>query len=76
VVARRATELPARIQICDALSRNVPKLSPGVEILLANCLAHIRRRRYLIKVLGISSQLPNAGSRFLILQYHTNGEYS
>jgi hypothetical protein len=26
--------------MCDALSRNVPKLPAGVEILLANCLAH------------------------------------
>jgi transposase len=30
--------------MCDALSRNTPKLSPGVEILLANCLAHGRRQ--------------------------------
>jgi transposase len=30
--------------MCDALSRNVPKLPPGVEILLANCLAHGRRQ--------------------------------
>ena len=28
------------IQMCDALSRNAPKLSPGAELLLANCLAH------------------------------------
>jgi transposase len=40
VLAQRATELPAPIQMCDALSRNVPKLSAGVEVLLANCLAH------------------------------------
>jgi hypothetical protein len=26
--------------MCDALSRNTPKLSDGAEILLANCLAH------------------------------------
>lgn len=30
--------------MCDAPSRNVPKLSPGMEILLANCLAHGRRQ--------------------------------
>ena len=30
--------------MCDALSRNVPKLSAGVEVLLANCLAHGRRQ--------------------------------
>jgi transposase len=40
VLKRRAVELPAPIQMCDALSRNVPRLSDGVEILLANCLAH------------------------------------
>ena len=28
----------------DALSRNVPKLSAGVEMLLALCLAHGRRQ--------------------------------
>jgi hypothetical protein len=28
----------------DALSRNVPRLPAGVEILLANCLAHGRRQ--------------------------------
>ena len=30
--------------MCDALSRNVPKLPAGVETLLANCLAHGRRQ--------------------------------
>src|SRR5713101_2641745 len=43
VLKRRARELPAPIQMCDALSRNSPKLE-GVEILLANCLAHGRRQ--------------------------------
>jgi len=44
VVKQRAPDLNAPIQMCDALSRNTPKLSPGVEILLANCLAHGRRQ--------------------------------
>ncbi len=44
VVKQRAPDLSAPIQMCDALSRNTPKLSPGVEILLANCLAHGRRQ--------------------------------
>jgi transposase len=44
VMKQRAPELSAPIQMCDALSRNTPKLSPGVEILLANCLAHGRRQ--------------------------------
>ncbi len=61
VLKRRAAELPAPILMCDALSRNVPA---GVEILLANCLAHGRRQfvevaanfpqpcRYVLEMLG------------------------
>lgn len=64
VLAQRAAELPPAIQMSDALSRNVPKLSAGVEILLANCLAHGRRQfievaanfpnecRYVLEMLG------------------------
>jgi hypothetical protein len=64
VLAQRAAELPSPIQMCDALSHNVPKLSAGVEILLANCLAHGRRQfvevagnfpdecRYVLEMLG------------------------
>jgi transposase len=64
VLAQRAAELPCAIQMCDALSRNVPKLGPGVEILLANCIAHGRRQfvevadnfpdecRYVLEMLG------------------------
>jgi hypothetical protein len=49
--------------MCDALSRNTPKLA-GVEVLLANCLAHGRRQfvevaanfpdecRYVLETLG------------------------
>jgi transposase len=63
VLKRRAAELDAPIQMCDALSRNTPKL-PGVEVLLANCLAHGRRQvvdvaanfpeecRYVLETLG------------------------
>ncbi len=43
VLAQRAAELPPPIQMCDALSRNVPKLPQGLKVLLANCLAHCRR---------------------------------
>ena len=43
VLRRRAAALDAPIQMCDALSRNTPKLA-GVEVLLANCLAHGRRQ--------------------------------
>ena len=64
VLRQRVVELPAPIQMCDALSRNVPKLAGGVEILLANCLAHGRRQfvevaanfpdecRYVLEMLG------------------------
>jgi transposase len=64
VLKQRSAELPSPIQMCDALSRNVPKLSAGLEILLANCLAHGRRQfvqvaenfpnecRYVLELLG------------------------
>jgi len=64
VLKQRSAELPSPIQMCDALSRNVPKLPVGVEILLANCLAHGRRQfvdiaenftngcRYVLELLG------------------------
>ena len=43
VLKQRARELPAPIQMCDALSRNTPKLE-GVKTLPANCIAHGRRQ--------------------------------
>jgi transposase len=47
VLKQRSPDLPPPIQMCDALSRNVPKLpAPGPEgapPLLANCNAHGRR---------------------------------
>jgi transposase len=64
VLEHRAAGLGAAIQMCDALSRNIPKLPAGVEILLANCLAHGRRQfidiapnfpdacRYVLEMLG------------------------
>jgi hypothetical protein len=42
VLKQRARELPAPIQMCDALSRNSPKA--GIKTLLASCLAHGRRQ--------------------------------
>jgi transposase len=41
VLAHRAAELAAPIQMCDALTRNLPK---SLEVVLANCLAHGRRQ--------------------------------
>jgi hypothetical protein len=64
VLQQRSAQLKSPIQMCDALSRNVPKLNAGVEILLGNCLAHGRRQfvevaanfpdecRYVLEMLG------------------------
>jgi len=41
LMAKRKSELPAPIQMCDGLSRNVPK---DFKTILANCIAHGRRR--------------------------------
>ena len=62
VLKQRASKSPP-IQMCDALSRNTPK-AIGIEILLANCMAHGRRQfteiapnfpgecRYVLEALG------------------------
>jgi transposase len=64
VLARRAAGLTAPIQMCDALSRNLPKLPRKLEIIVGYCLAHSRRRfvnvvssfpeecRYVLEALG------------------------
>jgi transposase len=41
VLAKRAQELGPPIQMCDALSRNLPK---EFQIVVANCIAHGRRK--------------------------------
>jgi transposase len=41
VLSRRAAEMKAPIQMCDALSKNVPA---AFKVILAHCLAHSRRR--------------------------------
>jgi transposase len=41
VLARRDTNLPAPIQMCDGLSRNIPN---QFDTILSQCLAHARRR--------------------------------
>ena len=64
VLLHRVKDLAAPIQMSDALSRNTSALPEGVEILLANCLAHGRRQfvevaanfpescRYVLETLG------------------------
>ena len=64
VLKQRAADLPRPIQMCDALSRNAPKLAPEREPLMGNCLAHLRRNftevaqnfppecRYVLETLG------------------------
>ena len=44
VLAHRVGELPPPIHMCDALSRNIPKLPKTLEMILANCLTHGRRQ--------------------------------
>jgi hypothetical protein len=41
ILQKRSAALPPPVQMCDALSRNLPK---DFEVILANCLAHARRR--------------------------------
>ena len=43
VLKQRAPGLAPPVQMCDALSRNAPKLT-GIEILPGNCMAHGRRQ--------------------------------
>jgi transposase len=62
VLQHRAAELPPPIQMCDALSRNLPG---DLQTILAHCLAHARRQfvdvydrfpepcRYLLEALGV-----------------------
>ena len=44
VLRRRAAELAPPIQMCDALSRNLPKLPEKLKVMVGHCLAHARRR--------------------------------
>ena len=41
---QRVAELAPPIQMCDALSRNLPKLPEKLEVIVGHCLAHARRR--------------------------------
>jgi len=50
MLAERAADLGPPIQMCDALSRNLPK---PLEVVLAHCLAHARR-----KVVDVTPSFP------------------
>jgi hypothetical protein len=64
VLRQRALDLPPAIQMCDALSRNLPKLPGPLATIVGHCLAHARRRfvavtpafpdecRYVLETLG------------------------
>ena len=64
VLQHRVKNLATPLQMCDALSRNTPKLTDGAQTLLAHCLAHGRRQfvevatnfpepcRYVLETLG------------------------
>jgi transposase len=43
VLARRTAELGPAIQMCDALSRNLPKLPAKLAVIVGFCLTHARR---------------------------------
>ena len=44
LLLKRAQGLPAMVGMADALACNRPKVPPGVEFLMANCLTHGRRQ--------------------------------
>jgi transposase len=44
VLAERAAAMKPPIQMCDALSRNLPKMPETLEVIVSHCLAHARRR--------------------------------
>ena len=44
VLGERAATVKPPIQMCDALSRNIPKMPDSLEIIVSHCLAHARRR--------------------------------
>jgi transposase len=64
VLTERAATMGPPIQMCDALSRNLPKMPETLEVILSHCLAHARRKfvevtpnfpdacRYVLETLG------------------------
>jgi transposase len=64
ILTKRADALEPPIQMCDALARNLPKMPETLEVIVAHCIAHARRRfvevtpnfpdacRHVLEVLG------------------------
>jgi non-ribosomal peptide synthetase component F len=68
-LARRAAELPSPIQMCDALSRNLPR---KLQTIVANCLAHGRRQ-----FVDVAEQFPDECRHVLeslAVVYHTDAQ--
>ena len=61
VLKRRNRGLSPPVQMCDALSRNVPHVAAGTEILLANCLAHYLDRAFIwssfLRMVSVGTEL-------------------
>jgi len=53
LLQRRAGELPLPVLMCDASASNTSELDEGVEMLLARCLAHGRR-----KIVSVAGSFP------------------
>src|SRR5207245_5449841 len=61
VLKQRAAGLPAPIQMCDALSRNLPKLPQKLEMIVGHCLAHARRNS-----VEVTPNFPQEGRAVLV----------
>jgi hypothetical protein len=67
VLRRRVAELPPPIQMCDALSRNLPG---ELKTILGNCLAHGRRQ--FVDVVGLFPEECRHVLEALALVYHND----
>jgi hypothetical protein len=62
-LAHRAAGLAPPIQMCDALSRNFPKLPKPLEIIVGNCNAHYPDSRFIQSLAGgLSVDGPGRGA--------------
>ncbi len=58
LLAKRDEELGAPIQMCDALSRNIPR---EIQTIVANCISHARR-----KFVDVASDFPDEVKHVLV----------